>query len=76
MAATRWAVVLTGVLRRAAGQESRRRRGPHKVVYLALGVQTDGQRDVLGLWVEQTEGAKFWLLKVFKELKIRGLTCN
>jgi len=45
-------------------------------VYLALGVQADGQRDVLGLWVEQTEGAKFWLLKVFKELKIQGLTCN
>ena len=38
---------------------------------LALGVQADGQRDVLGLWVEQTEGAKFWL-KVFNELKTRG----
>ncbi|CAM4067813.1 Mutator family transposase [Bordetella bronchialis] len=33
----------------------------NKAVYLALGVQADGQRDVLGLWVEQTEGAKFWL---------------
>ncbi|VBT32954.1 transposase mutator type [Burkholderia pseudomallei] len=31
----------------------------------------DGQRDVLGLWIEQTEGAKFWL-KVFNELKTRG----
>lgn len=40
-------------------------------MYLALGVQADGQRDVLGLWVEQTEGAKFWL-KVFNELKTRG----
>jgi len=40
-------------------------------VYLALGVQADGQRDVLGLWVEQTEGAKF-RLKVFNELKTRG----
>ena len=29
----------------------------NKAVYLALGVQADGQRDVLGLWVEQTEGA-------------------
>lgn len=43
----------------------------NKAVYLALGVQADGQRDVLGLWVEQTEGAKFWL-KVFNDLKTRG----
>ncbi len=43
----------------------------NKAVYLALGVQANGQRDVLGLWVEQTEGAKFWL-KVFNELKTRG----
>ncbi|WP_410482433.1 IS256 family transposase [Ralstonia flatus] len=43
----------------------------NKAVYLALGIQADGQRDVLGLWVEQTEGAKFWL-KVFNELKARG----
>lgn len=33
----------------------------NKAVYLALGVQADGQRDVLDLWIEQTEGAKFWL---------------
>lgn len=43
----------------------------NKAVYLALGVQADGQRDVLGLWIEHTEGAKFWL-KVFNELKTRG----
>ena len=43
----------------------------NKAVYLALGVQADGQRDVLGLWIEQTEGAKFWL-KVFNEIKTRG----
>jgi transposase-like protein len=43
----------------------------NKAVYLALGIQADGQRDVLGLWVEQTEGAKFWL-KVFNDLKTRG----
>lgn len=43
----------------------------NKAVYLALGIQANGQRDVLGLWVEQTEGAKFWL-KVFNELKNRG----
>ena len=40
-------------------------------MYLALGIQADDQRDVLGLWIEQTEGAKFWL-KVFNELKTRG----
>ncbi len=43
----------------------------NKAVYLALGIRADGQRDVLGLWIEQTEGAKFWL-KVFNELKTRG----
>lgn len=43
----------------------------NKAVYLALGVQADGQRDVLGLWVEQTEWAKFWL-KIFNELKTRA----
>jgi transposase-like protein len=42
-----------------------------KAVYLALGVRTDGQRDILGLWIEQTEGAKFWL-NVFTELRARG----
>jgi transposase-like protein len=45
----------------------------NKAVYLALAILPDGTRDVLGLWVEQTEGAKFWL-KVFNELKTRGLT--
>lgn len=44
----------------------------NKAVYLALGVLSDGTRDVLGLWIEQTEGAKFWL-KVFNELKTRGV---
>ena len=43
----------------------------NKAVYLALGIQADGQRDVLGLWIEQSEGAKFWL-KVFNDLKTRG----
>ena len=42
-----------------------------KAVYLALGVLTDGTRDILGVWIEQTEGAKFWM-KVFAELKTRG----
>jgi putative transposase len=43
----------------------------NKAVYLALGVRADGSRDVLGLWIEHTEGAKFWL-KVFNDLKQRG----
>jgi transposase-like protein len=42
-----------------------------KAVYLALAVLPDGTRDMLGLWIEQTEGAKFWM-KVFTDLKTRG----
>lgn len=42
-----------------------------KAVYLALAVLPDGTRDILGIWIEQTEGAKFWL-KVFTDLKTRG----
>jgi putative transposase len=45
----------------------------NKAVYLALGVLPDGTRDILGLWVENTEGAKFWM-KVFNDLKTRGVT--
>src|SRR5574337_1701124 len=44
----------------------------NKAVYLALGVLPDGTRDILGLWIENTEGAKFWM-KVFNELKTRGV---
>ena len=43
----------------------------NKAVYLALGIRADGREEVLSLWIEQTEGAKFWL-KVFNELKNRG----
>ena len=42
-----------------------------KAVYLALAVLPDGSRDILGIWIEQTEGAKFWL-KVFTDLQTRG----
>ena len=42
-----------------------------KAVYLALAVLPDGTRDILGIWIEQTEGAKFWM-KVFTDLKMRG----
>jgi len=44
----------------------------NKAVYLCLGVRTDGTKEVLGLWIEQNEGAKFWLL-VMNELKNRGV---
>jgi putative transposase len=42
-----------------------------KAVYLALAVLPDGSRDILGIWIEQTEGAKFWM-KVFADLQARG----
>ena len=45
----------------------------NKAIYLALGVLADGTRDILGLWIENTEGAKFWM-KVFNDLKTRGVT--
>ena len=40
--------------------------------YLAIGVNLDGDRDVLGIWFQKTEGAKFWL-QVLTELKTRGV---
>lgn len=44
----------------------------NKAIYLAIGVGMDGLKDVLGLWIAQTEGAKFWL-QVVTELKNRGV---
>jgi transposase-like protein len=44
----------------------------NKAVYLALGMLADGSRDILGLWIENTEGAKFWM-RVFNDLKTRGV---
>ncbi|VAX08504.1 Mobile element protein [hydrothermal vent metagenome] len=44
----------------------------NKAVYLALGFTMDGHKEVLGLWIEQTEGAKFWL-RVMNEIKNRGV---
>lgn len=39
---------------------------------MALGALPDGTRDILSIWIETTEGAKFWM-KVFNDLKIRGI---
>jgi putative transposase len=44
----------------------------NKAVYVALALTMEGEKEVLGLWIEQTEGAKFWL-KVINELKNRGV---
>jgi putative transposase len=43
----------------------------NKAVYLAIGIRASSHKQVLGLWIEQTEGAKFWL-RVMNEIKARG----
>ena len=45
----------------------------NKAVYVVLGIKPSGEKEVLGLWIEQTEGAKFWL-KVMNDLKNRGVS--
>jgi transposase-like protein len=44
----------------------------NKAVYLALAIRRDGTREMLGIWIETTEGAKFWM-KVFNDLRTRGV---
>ena len=44
----------------------------NKAVYLAIGITSHGAKEILGLWIEQTEGAKFWM-RVMTELKGRGV---
>ncbi len=44
----------------------------NKALYLALGIDMDGQKELLGMWMAHNEGAKFWL-SVFTELQNRGL---
>lgn len=44
----------------------------NKAVYLAIGINTEGIKDVLGMWIAKTEGAKFWL-QVMTEMKNRGV---
>jgi putative transposase len=45
----------------------------NKAIYLAIGLTRDGHKDALGLWISQTEGAKFWM-GVITELKNRGVS--
>ena len=47
-------------------------RSRNKAVYLALGFTMEGPKEVSGLWIEQTEGAKFWL-RVMNEIKKRSV---
>ena len=51
-----------------------RQEGPvkNKAVYLALGINLEGEKELLGLWIAETEGSKFWL-SVFNEIKSRGV---
>jgi putative transposase len=44
----------------------------NKAVYIAVGVGVDGSKDVLGMWIQQTEGAKFWMA-ILTELRNRGV---
>ena len=44
----------------------------NKAVYIALGILPNGAKEILGIWIEQTEGAKFWL-RVMNELRNRGI---
>jgi len=43
-----------------------------KAIYLALAVRLDGQKELLGMWIERNEGSKFWM-GILNELKNRGL---
>ena len=44
----------------------------NKAVYLALGINQDGQKEILGMWVSQHEGAKFWM-SILTEIQNRGV---
>ena len=59
------------VLRCPPRQDSRRGDGPQQGRLSCAGAVTRWRRDILGIWIEQTEGAKFWM-KVFTDLKTRG----
>ena len=57
---------------RVEGGANRRNGHSKKSLYIALGIRPDGTKEILGIWIEQTEGAKFWL-RVMNELKNRGI---
>ena len=65
---TTYAIVFFDALRVKIRDEGTVR---NKAVYLAIGVRCSGHKEILGLWIEQTEGAKFWL-RVMSEIKARG----
>lgn len=44
----------------------------NKAAHLAVGIDVEGRREILGIWVETTEGARFWL-RVLNDLKARGV---
>ena len=48
------------------------RRIINKSIFLALGINLEGQKELLGLWIAETEGAKFWL-QILTELTNRGV---
>jgi len=54
------------------GKVRQDRRVINKAIYIALGVNLDGEKEVLGLWLQENEGAKFWL-SVLTELKTHGV---
>ena len=53
-------------------RDTESRQVKNKAVYVALGVNTEGEREVLGLWIANTEGAKFWL-SIMSTLRNRGV---
>lgn len=55
-----------------SARSATRARCKNKAAHLAVGVGLDGKKEVLGIWVEHTEGAKFWL-RVMNDLKARGV---
>ena len=66
------AALCAGVLRRHPGQGARRRHGAQQSRLRRPWGSTRRTKEILGLWIEQTEGAKFWL-RVMNELKNRGV---
>ncbi len=64
-----WPIVYLGAIRVRVRQDNR---VINKAVYLAVGVNLDGLKEVLDMWIAETEGAKFWL-QVVTELKNRGV---